>query len=60
MTLVKHKWDDLDLVVFNVIGGRVFMCYLVHLFVMHDNVLTASVSVIKQRVKAHGPLVLDR
>ena len=27
-------------------------------FVIHHNVLTASVSVIKQSIKAHGPVVL--
>ncbi len=32
--------------------------YFVHLFVIHDNyVLTASVSVIKQNIMGHGPLV---
>ncbi len=29
-----------------------------HLFVTHDDVLTAFVSVIKQSLKAHGPLVI--
>ncbi len=29
-----------------------------HFFVIHDNALTASVSVINQIVKDHGPLVL--
>ena len=41
MTLVKYKWGDL--------GG-----YVVHLFVIHDNVLTAFVSVINQ-AEYQGP-----
>ncbi len=40
--LVKHKWATFDPIAFNVIGG-----YLVHLFRIHDNVLTAVVIVIK-------------
>ncbi len=36
-----------DLVAFKVMWGG----YLVHLFVIHDNVLSISVSVIKQSVK---------
>ncbi len=31
--------------------------YLVQLFVIHEHILTAGVIVIKQSVKAHGPLV---
>ncbi len=30
---------------------------MVHLFVIHDNVITDSVNVIKLGVKGHGPLV---
>ena len=52
MILVKHKWGEFDIVAFNVFGG-----YLVHLFVIHYNVLTASDSAIQQNVKAHGLLV---
>ncbi len=43
-----------DLIAFNVL----LKGHLVNLFVIHDdNVLTASVSVISSRVKAHGPFV---
>ncbi len=45
--IVKHKWDTFDLVAFDMIWG------LVHLFVIHDNILTAVVIVIKQIIKAH-------
>ena len=54
VTLIKHKRLDFDLVAFNMIW---WVGCLVHLFVMDDNVLTASVTVIKHSFKIDGPLV---
>ena len=50
--LVKYTLGDLDLVAYNVIWG-LFGEFVIHVI----NVLTASVSIMKQSVKAHGPLV---
>ena len=52
VTLVEHKWGDWPCSIECEFGG-----YLVHLFVIHDNVLTAFVCVIKQSIKAHESLV---
>ncbi len=54
VTLARYKRGEFDLVAFHVIWG-----YLAHLFVIHYNVLTAFISVIKQIVKAYGLLVIS-
>ena len=60
MTLVTHKWGDFDLVAGNVVWFRgSFGAFVFHTY-LFVYALTACVSVIKQSVKVHGPLVMIR